>query len=145
MRIYEFKHMFPDVVAQFKQQFAADIKKGCARNRCDLPASRFMVFAKKHGYNAKRVVGTFKIDNPEFDEWDFYDEEIVRMKAEGFDPDNKEDRIKFAQKYDMIEQLKLVPHHWNVYKGKIIDFTADAQFVQTGLAADTKKNRYKTD
>ena len=138
----EDKLTFLEVVELFQDQHADKIKRGCKRGECAIPASYFSRFAREHGYTARRIDGFFKVDYPEFDEMDFHTDELDQMEEEGLDSSSKEDRVKFASKHNMIEELMMVPHQWNEHKGKIIDFTAKAQFIDTGLASDAKRKRY---
>lgn len=133
-----------NVIAQFKQEHAEDIELGCERDYCSEPVALLTWFAAKHGLKVEKVYGAFKVDKLLFDKADFHDAELAQMKAERFNPNKKTDRIKFAQKHNMIDSLKLIPHYWNEYNGKIIDLTAQAQFVDSGLAADISNSRYTT-
>ena len=90
----------------------------------------------------ERVQGTFEVDNLEMDLLDFHDKEIVAMKKQGYNPNLENDRRQFATKNNLLDELKLIPHQWNEYKGEIIDLTGYAQFVETGLSSDTNKSRY---
>ena len=144
MRIFEVtnKVSLEKVIELFKTEEAYEIEQGCERDECMVPASSFTWFAARYGYKVPKVHGSFKVDKPLFDKADFHDAELAQMKADGLNPNKKTDRIKFAKKYDMVDLLKVIPHYWNEYNGQIIDFTAQAQFVNTGLAADTSNSRY---
>ena len=146
MRLYEIAGKpIADVIAMFKKEHAEDIELGCERDYCSEPVALLTWFAAKHGHKVQKVYGAFKVDKPLFDKADFHDAELAQMKAEGLNPNKKSDRIAFAKKHNMIDSLKLIPHYWNEYNGTIIDFTAQTQFVDTGLAANTSNSRYTTD
>ena len=134
-----------DVIALFKQEHAEDIELGCERDYCSEPVTLFAWFAAKHGLRTQQVHGAFDVDIPLFDKEDFYNDELAQMKDEGLNPNKKSDRIKFAKKHNMLDSLKLIPHYWNTHNGQIIDFTAQTQFVDSGLASDTSTSRYTTD
>jgi len=133
------------LIRNFQKRYPQIIASGCYRNYCELPAEEFQIFGKRHGFDIEKVYGDFIVDNPEFAQADFTDIELSNMKISGLNPKSKKDRIRFAEKNNLIDQLKKVPHFWNEYQGKIIDFTGHSQFVETGLAADTNDNRYKKD
>ena len=146
MRINEVTgNSIENVIAQFKQEHAEDIELGCERDYCSEPVALLTWFAAKHGLKVEKVYGAFKVDKLLFDKADFHDAELAQMKAEGLNPNKKTDRIKFAQKHNMLDSLRLVPHYWSTHNGQIIDFTAQTQFVDSGLAADTSNSRYTTD
>ena len=134
-----------DVIALFKKEHAEDIELGCERDYCSEPVALLTWFAAKHGHRVQKAHGAFKVDKPLFDKLDFHTAELTQMKAEGLNLNKKSDRIAFAKKHDMIDSLKLIPHHWNTFNGQIIDLTAQAQFVDSGLADDTSDSRYTTD
>ena len=133
---------FSEVIERFKKEEADEIAAGCERDYCMEPVAAFTWFAAQHGYKVNKVRGAFKADKPLFDKADFHDAELAKMEEEGFNPNKKSDRIKFARKHDMVDSLKVIPHYWNEYDGKIIDFTAQKQFVDSGLATDTDPTRY---
>lgn len=133
------------IVNTFKQEHAASVAYGCKRDNCGIPATDLVAYGKKHGYDIKRVYGEFIVDNPEFDFDDFTRQEKASMKMQFLDPRSKEDRIKFATKHNLIDELKRIPHYWNEYNGQIIDLTGAAQFVKTGLAKDLNPARYIKD
>lgn len=147
MRLSEItgKPSLAQVIAKFKEEHAEDIELGCERDFCSEPVALLKWFAARYGYKVNKVHGSFKVDNPEFDKLDFHDAELTQMKADGFNPNKKSDRIAFAKKHNMLDSLKLIPHYWNEYNGQIIDLTAQAQFVDSGLAADTDDSRYTND
>lgn len=133
------------LIRAFEKSFPKIIASGCHRNYCEIPAAKFKEFGEKHGFEIETVSGDFLIDKPEFKRADFTQTELSNMRINGLDPNSKKDRIKFAEKQNLIDELKKVPHFWNDYQGKIIDFTGHTQFVKTGLAADTDSNRYQKD
>ena len=146
MRINEVTgNSIENVIAQFKQEHRRDIELGCERDYCSEPVTLFAWFAAKHGLRTQQVRGAFKVDIPLFDKEDFYNDELAQMEDEGFNPNEKSDRIKFAKKHNMIDSLKLIPHYWSTHNEQIIDFTAQTQFVDSELAADTSNSRYTTD
>jgi len=148
MRIQEILNedaSFNTFLDKFKQQHAKSIATGCNRNYCEVPTTDLVAFGKEHGYQIDKVYGNFVVGEPEFAFEDFTILEKQNMKFSFLDPNSKEDRIKFATKHKLIDELKKVPHYWNEYNGQIIDLTGHAQFVETGLATDLNTNRYKKD
>ena len=133
------------LVKAFEKKYPKIIASGCHRNYCEIPAAEFKEFGEKHGFDIEKVYGDFIIDNPEFKRADFTQTELSNMKINGLDPNSKKDRIKFAEKENLIDELKKVPHFWNEYQGRIIDFTGYKQFVETGLASDLDSSRYQKD
>lgn len=142
MRINEVTDNIDNLVDEFKKKNTKYIEQGCRRNYCEVPAIKFVSFAKQRGYNVEKVYGEFLIDTPEYHFDDFTQQEKASMKMQYLDPHKREDRIKFAKKHNLDDELKKVPHYWNEYKGQIIDLTGYAQFVETGLAADLNTSRY---
>lgn len=118
------------------------IKLGKKRDNCGVVSVEFADFAKRRGFKALTIEGEFRVDNPTFDKIDFLDKEIDQMERAGYDSDSEEDRIAFAEKYNLMDQLKLVPHFWNEVDGKLIDLSGQFQFVNTGMASDLSKDRY---
>lgn len=146
MRLFELKKKisFKKVIELFQQEEAEAIECGKERDTCEVTARSLNWFAARYGYKVSSVCGSFRVDKPSFDKLDFHEREILQMQKEGFDSNKKLDRISFAKKHNMLDDLKLIPHCWNVYNGQIIDFTAQSQFVDSGLAADTNVSRYST-
>lgn len=141
--LFEYARSIEDVIDLFRRSHADLIQQGCQRNNCGLPAREFEVFAANHGYPmVERVSGKFRVDHPETDLGAFTDREKNLMVKQGFDPKSEADRIRFAEKNGLMADLYLIPHQWNEYRDEIIDFTGKAQFVDTGLAADTDRSRY---
>lgn len=130
------------LIETFRQTHATTIAYGCERNNCGYPVKAFTKYAKDRGYQVKQVYGDFKVDNPEYHIEDFTEIERVNMVIQGLDPRVEADRVKYAIKNNLVDELKLVPHYWNEINGQIVDFTAEAQFVKTGLASDTDRSRY---
>jgi hypothetical protein len=131
------------VIDLFRQNYADLIQQGCERNKCGLPAREFENFAADHGFPmVERVQGKFRVDTPETDIDAFSDREKKLMIKQGFDLKSEADRIRFAEKNGLMNDLKIIPHQWNEYRDEIIDFTGKAQFVDTGLASDTDRSRY---
>lgn len=130
------------VINTFKQEHVKLVEQGYIRNYCFLPVAKLATYGKRHGYDIKKVQGEFVVDNPEFEFDDFTQQEKASMQMQYLDPHSKEDRIKYATKNNLFDELKRVPHHWNEYHGKIIDLTGQAQFVDTGLASDLNASRY---
>lgn len=147
MKINEVKQIkkIDTLINAFKKKYPKAISAGCQRNYCEIPADRFMEFGKKHGFDIEKISGDFAIDNPEFARADFTSIELSNMKINGLNPNSKQDRIKFAKRENIIDELKKVPHFWNEYQGRIIDFTGHSQFVETGLATDLDSARYEKD
>lgn len=141
--LFESARSIEDVIKLFRREHADIIQQGCQRDNCGLPAREFEQFAADQGYPmVERVQGKFRIDQPETDLDAFTDREQKLMVKQGFDPKSKADRIQFAEKNGLMDSLYFIPHQWNEYRDEIIDFTGKAQFVNTGLAADTDKSRY---
>lgn len=131
-----------EVIELFKKVHAAEITLGSIRDYCDIPANFFQLFAAEHGFHAPKHRGNFKVDNPEYKKLDFLKSELLQMKMEGFDPNTVYGRREFALKHNIDMSI---PHTWNVVEGVIVDFTADAQFVKTGMSKDTDISRYVFD
>ncbi len=130
------------LINKFKDDHADSIVYGCKRNNCGVPAADLVSYGKKHGYDITRVYGAFIVDNPEFHFDDFTPQERTSMLWANLNPKSKADRIKFAEKNNLVDELKRVPHYWNEHNGQIIDLTGHAQFVKTGLARDLNPDRY---
>lgn len=91
----------------------------------------------------KKINGLFYCDNPCLDFKSFTKEEIIKMSVEGFNCRNINDRKIFAEKYNIIEELKQIPHCWiETLDGKIIDFSGHNQFVTSGLSLNIQSNKY---
>jgi uncharacterized membrane protein YcgQ (UPF0703/DUF1980 family) len=133
---------FNDLIETFEDKYSDEIKDGCKRGNCGLIAADFYVFAKKYNFNVKKVRGLFKIDKPDVSKENFTDKELKKMKEGGYDQTKTKDRIAFAKKNNLTDDLKMIPHEWNEYNGKIIDFSGRTQFVKTKLSNNLNKNRY---
>jgi hypothetical protein len=133
-----------NLLDNFKREYSAIIKYGCKRDNCGVPAGELQMYGKKYGFDIPRVYGFFKVDIPQLSIKDFTKDEIDKMKKQGFDPRNKDDRKSFAEKNNLIDELKHIPHYWNTYNGEIIDFTGYEQFVKTKHSSDTNRERYIT-
>jgi len=147
MKVNEIKQIqkIDTLTSVFKKKYPKIIASGCHRNYCEIPAEEFKEFGEKHGFDIEKVYGNFIIDNPEFNKSDFTQIELSNMHINGLNINSRKDRIKFAEKQNLIDDLKKVPHFWNEYQGKIIDFVGHDQFVKTGLAADLNDSRYQRD
>jgi len=132
------------VIDAYKVENKEEIEQGCVRNFCGGPAYGFAVFARDNGFPEAEYIsnGIFKVDIALYDKEDFNRWELKQMKEEGFDSESLKGRAAFAKEYDMVEKLKEIPHQWAEYKDQIIDFTAQSQFVDSGLASDTDRSRY---
>lgn len=64
------------------------------------------------------------------------------MKNNGVNIFSEKERISYAVTHDLLNELSMVPHYWNEYNRRIIDFSGKAQFLDTGLANDLSRNRY---
>lgn len=122
-----------------------DIKKGCKRNYCVLPAAKLRDFLKFNGFpKARMVAGIFAVDDPRpLSPDDFTDEEKELARSQGAYLNNPERAWEFAEKNNLTDELKLVPHYWTQIDDLIIDFTGYEQFVKSGMAADNNIKRYK--
>jgi len=118
------------------------IELGKVRDNCGIVATEFAEFAKKYGVEIFKVMGFFGVDKPTFNKNDFVSTEIEQMREEGFNPDLESDRIKFANKNNIVKELKKVPHVWNRSIYGIIDFSGRHQFVETGMSPDLDISRY---
>jgi hypothetical protein len=130
------------IISKFKLNHPDSIEYGCIRDNCGVVASDFVTFAEKYGFNVSRVGGYFLVDNPSYAKKDFTPEELNKMRQGGYNPNSKKDRKQFAKENNLNDELKRIPHYWNEYQGNIIDFSAKAQFVDTGMAADANQSRY---
>lgn len=131
------------VIKKFEKEHPDDIECGKERGNCGLVASDFSRFAKKFGLDVSRIFGTFTLDGPETDLEAFTKYEIGEMEEEGLNPYDDDDRISFIVNHGLGDEFSKVPHYWNLYNGRIIDFSGYAQFVETGLADDTDAWRYE--
>lgn len=134
-----------ELVHSFVEQYQEDIKKGCERNFCVLPAIKLTDFLKKNGFTkAKKVRGIFRVDNPlPLSVNDFTEEERTLAKKQGYFLADKKSAEEFAVKNNLMDELKNIPHYWTQIDKLIIDFTGDGQFVKTGMAGDSNISRYK--
>ena len=134
------------LLEKFADQYSEEIKKGCTRNYCSLPADKLAGFLKKNGFSkAKLKKGTFLVDDPRpLSLNDFTDEERALARSQGLFLRFPETAWKFAVDNNLVDELKRIPHYWTAIGDLIIDFTADEQFVKTGMSADTNAERYKT-
>ena len=131
-----------DLIKSFKQEYSDSIKYGCRRDNCGIPAADLMVYGSKYGFDIKRVSGTFRADKALYKKKDFTQEELRDMKRQGLDINDINDRKKYAIQKNIVDELKLIPHYWNEYNGKIIDLTGEHQFIKTGLSSDLSPVRY---
>lgn len=144
-----YPHMFlkelDQLCREYEEQQSDDIKRGCKRNYCGVPASSFARFIQYRGFNkARRVYGTFTVDDPRpLSLDDFTDEEKKTAKIEGYDLSNIKQAWEFVQQQGLEEEMKKIPHYWTGIDKLIIDFTGHTQFVQSGMASDTNPKRYK--
>jgi len=123
------------IIDAFKRAHPEAIEAGCVRDQCGFTALEFENFASENGYGmVERVQGYFETDKPDFD--NFTPKEELALHQSGLTPE------QFMKKHHLENELRKVPHQWNEYRGQIIDFTGYAQFVKTGLAADTNPKRY---
>jgi len=142
VRINEVATSINNIIDAFKQEHADTIEQGCVRDYCELPAAKLVTYGKQHGFDIKKVYGDFIIDNPEYEFANLQSHEKSSMQMQYMDPHNPKDIARYAKSMGIEDEFKKVPHYWNEYKGKIIDLTGYAQFVNTGLANDLNTNRY---
>jgi len=133
------------LVHLFAGSYSEDIKKGCKRNFCVLPAMKLTNYLKSKGFpKAKIIKGTFTVDDPRpLSVSDFTDEERVLAKKQGFYLADQESAWKFVEQNNLINELKNIPHYWTQIDKLIIDFTGEEQFVKSGMANDNNIQRYK--
>ena len=111
-----------ELIQAYKDQYRDEIKASCVRDQCGFAATGFEQFAADNGFGmVERVQGYFEADRS--------------------DPGNLKPGEDFNDP-KVREKSRIIPHQWNEYQGKIIDFTGKAQFVDTGLATDTDESRY---
>ena len=116
--LFESYRNIDQVIQAYRNQYQDEIDAGCERGNCGFPATGFEQFASNNGFAMiERVQGYFMVDIP--------------------DPDNLKPGEELGD-----PRSKKIPHQWNEYRGQIIDFTGQAQFVDTGLASDTNDHRY---
>lgn len=147
MKFQELLENFQDIdqaIEAYKIENRKEIEQGCVRDSCGIPAYGFALYARDNGFPETEYIsnGSFKVDIALYDKEDFSRWELKQMRKEGFDPNSINGRAAFAKEYDMIDELKQIPHQWAEYKDQIIDFTAHSQFVESGLAPDTDRSRY---
>lgn len=147
MKFQELLENFQNIdqaIEAYEVENKGEIEQGRGRDSCGIPAFGFALFARENGFPETEYIskGSFKVDIALYDKDDFYDSELRQMRREGLDPNSFEDRVAFAKKYNMEEDLKQIPHQWAEYKDRIIDFTAQSQFIDSGLASDTSQERY---
>ena len=106
------------------------------RDNCGIAAHDYINYMKdNYGNNdLKRVQGTFKGDVPVVTKLDFYPHELTDMKTKGYNPNNKDDRLKYTIDNNLEERQK-----------EIIDPSGKLQFIDSKLSKDLNKNRYKAD
>lgn len=114
------------------------------RDNCGVAASDFLIHLQKNGiHNFKRVEGTFTVDNPTFKKKDFLQHELNDMKSKGYDINGEGSRKEYATKFNLIPELKKVPHYWLENENhEILDPSAKLQFIDTNMAKDLNKTRY---
>lgn len=129
-------------------QFQNTIKQCLQRDNCASTASTFLNFLEsknigmaeliKTGYivKGKKVGGWFRTDVPDYSLDSFTSDEIAKMKSDGFNPTNEADRIKFAKKYNLEDELKLIPHSWVELRDQILDPTG---FYKDGVSGQFDK------
>jgi hypothetical protein len=113
------------------------------RDNCGLAAIDLVNFFKIHGIRAERIKGHFHCDLPVHDPKDF----TKAMKAEfiqsGLDFNAPTDRLTWLQSSPYGAEWLNCPHYWVEVEGEIFDPSGQAQFVYSGLAADTDTHRYR--
>lgn len=134
-----------NIVQDFSKSYSADIKKGCERHFCVLPAMKLTKYLKSKGFpKSKTVKGTFTVDDPRpLTVSDFTDEERALAKQQGFYLGDKDNAWRFAVKNNLVDELKNIPHYWTQIGDLIIDFTGEEQFVKTGMAKSFDISKYK--
>jgi len=132
-----------EVIQKFKTEEVEDIEYGNIRDNCGFVAASFSKFAEKFGLDVPRIHGRFELDGPEFDVKNFKSSELQEMEELGYNSYDVEDRECYAEQHDLLDELTNVNHYWNSYNGKIIDFSGQAQFIESGLASDLNSWRYK--
>lgn len=134
-----------NIVHDFSKIYSGDIKKGCERNFCVLPAMKLTRYLKSKGFpKAKTIKGTFIVDDPRpLSISDFTDEERALAKQQGFYLGDKDNAWQFAVKNNLVDELKNIPHYWTQIGDLIIDFTGETQFVKSGMVQSLNLSRYK--
>lgn len=129
-------------------QFQNTMQQCLKRDNCASTASIFLSFLEskkigtaeliKTGYiaNGRKVGGWFQTDVPDYSLDSFTPTEIAKMKADKFDPSNELDRVEFAKKYKLEDELKLIPHSWVEIRDQILDPTG---FYKDGVSGQFDK------
>lgn len=79
----------------------------------------------------RKVGGWFKTDVPQLDISAFTDQELQAMEAKGYDYKIEADRLAFAKEFNLLEDLKFIPHSWVEIRGEILDPTG---FYKDGMS-----------
>ena len=130
-----------DLIQSFKDQYDY-WDYGQIRDHCGIISADFKKYCDDRNISCQRVSGYFETDNPCLSLKSFKNNEIFQMKQAGYDIHNENDRRAFAIDNNLIEELKNIPHYWNVVSDGIIDLSGYSQFVKTHLSSDLSVWRY---
>ena len=150
MDLFESSPTFNKLLLDFwnSHQFQSTMQQCLQRDNCASTASIFLNFLEskkigmaeliKTGYivNGRKVGGWFKTDVPDYSIDSFTPKEIQAMKAEGVNPSDENNRIAFAKKHNLEDELKLIPHSWIELQGQILDPTG---FYKDGVSGQFDK------
>jgi len=104
-----------------KAEVGVDINK---RNNCGVVAASLVTFLGKKDIKAKRVEGSFIADVADTGKLSFTSQEKKDIAAKGLDFNSDDDRKKYAEENNLIDELRKIPHYWTVTStGDIIDPT----------------------
>jgi len=91
------------------------------RGNCGVVAGSLAEFLERKGISAKRISGSFIVDNPDLGVKSFTKEEKKDMTEKGLDYRNLEDRKTYSEQIPgLIDELKKIPHYWTLVEGKYI-------------------------
>jgi len=138
-----------DLVAQFQSSsYFKQNHQFRYRGHCTEVANAFKVWATEQGVDTstfKITEGMFKADNIVSAKRDLTDMMRYEMKKLNLNPGSREDRYKFISEHPTRKhEWKYIPHAWvKDNKGNIYDPSGKYQFINTGLAADLNRSRYR--
>lgn len=132
------------IASDWAEKNEQDIRKGCVRDYCILPASKFKEWLHlKSWRKAKLIKGYFIVDDPRPLEMDDFREEEQDMAVDhGYNLQDPKSAEEFAHHFELWDNLRFIPHYWTQIGDLIVDFTGHRQFVESGMSPDQNPKRY---
>lgn len=136
MRLFEIAPAnFDPLLIEFWQQATpAQMKYYFVQDNCFGASQDFVKFLDTKGLggfaeiipigsmtNGKKNKGWIKVDIPDTSLAAFTKDEIAQAREQGFSLRTKEDRVRFIQQHNLVEEFCWIPHSWVELKGKILD------------------------